>query len=221
VNVFKHYNVIIVLVIGLGLEALSPEEKEELERLMHKAGMLDKTYGSNPVDPDDPPEEKAEIGPRIVEPDVGVEDWATGIRAKARKWKERTLRPKKDPIKSGIEAEPKFADKIKKVAELGLRKKALEKWTFDEWGATVAATRPEDFESGALKKRYKMARKIKAQYDARVYAATKLDAMPVATDADREAKMTANLRIMRKLKEFMAGIIGLDEFKRFVDEQTA
>jgi len=165
-------------------------------------------------------EDPIELGPRIISPEEWVDDWKTGVEAKARKWKQRAMRPKKDPIKAGIDAEEKYADKVKRAAELGLRAKALAKWTFEDWGKTIELTPEGDYSAGATKKAYKMRRKIDAMYDARVYAAQKLDLMPTATDADRDRKVTANLHIMRKLKEFMAGIITLEDFKRFVDEET-
>jgi len=208
-------------VINVGLENLSREELETLNKLLAKAGLSPVEPPAD--DPDDPPEEKFEIGPRIIEPDLWVEDWETGVKVKARKWKQRALRPKKGPITAGKSdlAEAKYADVMRTVIDQERRRKGLEPWTDEEWGETIVVTRPEEYVQGATKKRYKMEKKIDAQYALRVYAATKLDAMPVATAAERDAKMLANLHCMRIIGEFMKGVITEAEARSRIDAATA
>jgi len=208
----------------MSLENLNPEEKEQLKKLLSKAGInfpFKETSNPGP-DPDDPPEERYELGPRIIEPDLWVEDWETGVKAKARKWKQRALRPKKGPITAGRSdaAEAKYADVMSTVIDQKRRQKGLAAWTDEEWGNTIIATSPDEYMRGATKKAYKMRRKIEAQHALRIYACEKLDAMPVGTKEERNAKMIANLETMRIIGEFMKGVITETEARSRIDAAT-
>jgi len=206
--------------LELNLEKLSESERELLKMLLEKAGSGPAANPERGVDPEDPPEERAEIGPRIISPEDWVADWEVGAKAKARKWKRRTLRPKKDPIKEGIAAEGKYADKMRRALEEERRAKGLKAWTFEEWGETVVATKPEDYSRGVTRKRYKMRKKIEIQYDLRVYAAKKLDAMPVDTAEQRERKMVAAKRTNEIIGLYIKGVITDAEARRRIDEET-
>jgi len=206
--------------LELDLEKLSEEERELLELLLRKAGANPGVGSEDPVDPVDPPEERAEIGPRIISPADWVADWEVGAKAKARKWKRRTLRPKKDPLKEGIAAEGKFVDKMTRGLEAGRRAKGSKAWTFEEWGETIVATKPEDYSREVTRKRYKMRKKIEIQYDLRVYAAKKLDGMPVDTAEQRERKMIAAKRTNEIIGLYIKGVITDAEARRRIDEET-
>jgi len=204
----------------MGIEDLSPEERRLLKELMHKAGLNPgKEHSGNPGNPD-PPEERYALGPRLPEVEDWVGDWEVGVKAKARKWKSRTLHPKKPPITRGIAAEDKFRDKMSVVLDQELRKKGLEQWTDEEWGERVAEVKPEDYSSGAIKKRYKMAKKIAAQRELRIYIAEKIDAMPDGTREERDAKILANKHCMEIVGLFVKGVIDLAEAKRRVDAEV-
>jgi len=204
------------------IEKLSPEDQEALKTAIQRR------LSSNPgpaEDPEDPPEEipeRYELGPIIVSPEEWVEDWLTGVEAKARKWKRKALRPSAPPITRGksAAAEAKFKDKMSKVLEQQRRRKGLEKWTDEEWGERIAETMPEDYTRGARRKRYKMHKKIELQHELRGYAKQKLRAMPVATAEQRERKLIAAKRTNEIIGLFIKGVIDATEARRRIDTET-
>ena len=186
---------------------------------VHKAGLNPGENPGNPGNPETP--ERAEIGPRLPETDEWVDDYVTGTAAKAAKWKRRTMRPSKDPIKEGQseKAESKFADKMKKVIDNKSRAKGLGAWTFDEWGDQVAATKPGDYADACKRKSVKLSKKIAATRDFRIYILGKLDTMPVGTVSERDAKLLANKHCMEILGDVQKGIITVAEGQRKVDAE--
>jgi len=207
--------------ISIDTSKLSPEERKLLHELLKKASRNPGTHKS--ISNPDPPQipERYALGPRIISVEDWVADWQTGIRAKMIKWKARALSPKKPPITRGIAAEGKYKDKMEIVLAQERRKKGLQRWTDEEWGETIVKTRPEDYRDGALKKAYKMNRKIALQYDLRVYAAEKLDAMPVDTVEQRERKLVAAKRTNEIVGLFIKGIITAAEARSRIDAETA
>jgi len=173
---------------------------------------------ANPYD--DPPEERIEIGPRIPETDDWVRDWAEGVEATGERWKRRAMRPKAFAPEAAIKAVAKFKAKLKKALEAGYWEKKLGKITVEELSEILAATTPEDFVRGALRRKSKMYRRIDEQRELRIYAATKMDAMPVETDAQRERKMLAARRTNIIIGEFLKGIIDASTARSRIDEAT-
>jgi len=168
----------------------------------------------------DPPEEVA-VGPRLLTPEEWEKDWAEGITAMAERWKRRVSRPKKDPIKAGIAAEDKYADRLREAIAEKRRAKKLEKVGFEGWAEMVAATEAREFSEGALKRRPKFRKITDALQALRLYMVSKLDAMPTATDAQRERKLLAARKCQLIIGRFAKGVITDAEARREIDTATA
>ncbi|GAG83273.1 unnamed protein product, partial [marine sediment metagenome] len=108
--------------------------------------------------------------------------------------------PKKDPIKAGIAAQPKYEAKMKDPKVLARRKTQLQKTNIDEWVAMAETLGADKLVDGVVKRRYKVERFV-AKFQPLLKAhLAKIDAMPDVTSADREAKMLENKRGLEKLK---------------------
>jgi hypothetical protein len=130
------------------------------------------------------------------------------------KWKERQIKnlsdvgqanfevgidnPKKDPIKAGIDAEPKYAARTKAAIEAKRRAKHLAQVTPDEWNSLAHAFADKLVE-GVKKREAKVAGFIDAWVPKLQSHLSKIDAIPVTTDADAEKKMVENLRGLKAL----------------------
>ena len=120
---------------------------------------------------------------------VGEENYKVGIN-----------RPKKDPIQAGIEAEEKWAARIKEAIEEKRRAKALQAVSMDEWfnyAANIGAARLVE---GVTKREAKVDRFVRSWQPILQDHVSKIDAMPAVTDKDMEERMLANLRGLKALK---------------------
>jgi len=169
---------------------------------------------------DDPPEERIEIGPRIPTTEDWVKDWVEGVEATGDRWKRRVMRPKAFAPEAAVKAVAKYKAKLKKALEAGYWEKKLGKITIDELSEVLAATTADDFIRGATKRKFKMHRRIDEQRELRVYAATKMDAMPQETDAQRERKMLAARKTNIIIGEFLKGIIDATTARSRIDDAT-
>jgi len=148
-------------------------------------------------------------------------DWAAGVEAMADRWKRRTVGTRKDVIKLGAAAEPKYKNKVQEAIRLESRRKALERTDTEAWRDMIEATDATEYATGATKRRAKFRRKIDLQYDLRVYAKTRMDAMPEETDPQRERKMLAARRTNIIIGKFIKGIIDAATARRDIDAATA
>ncbi|MBW2649059.1 MAG: hypothetical protein JRC53_04490 [Deltaproteobacteria bacterium] len=101
-------------------------------------------------------------------------------------------RPKKDPIEAGIEAEEKWAARIREAIDEQRRKKALQ-----NYASQIGAGRLVE---GVTKREAKVDRFVKAWQPILADHVAKIDAMPAVTDSDMEARMLENLRGLKALK---------------------
>jgi len=109
-------------------------------------------------------------------------------------------RPKKSPIKAGIEAEDKWAERVKKAIEEQRRKKALETVTDDDWYKYASEIGAGRLVEGVVKREAKVDRFVKAWQPILLDHVQKIDEMPAVTDKDMEERMLANLRGLKALK---------------------
>jgi len=119
---------------------------------------------------------------------VGETNYRIGIAA-----------PKKDPIDAGIKAQPKYAAMMKKDEVLARRERALKATNMDEWYAYAQhfAGRLVPGVTGREKEVHDFVTPWQPIIETHV---RKIDEMPEVTDAEREARMLANLRGLKALK---------------------
>ena len=108
--------------------------------------------------------------------------------------------PKKDTIKAGIDAEPRYEDEMRKVIAEKRRAAGLKVVSLEEWftyAKDIGAPRLVD---GVVKRKAKVERFVFKWRDILLAHVKKLDEMPITTLEDRIAKMEANVRGLVSLK---------------------
>ena len=137
---------------------------------------------------------------RVIPPDRWVERQLGNIKAVGQRNYEVGIdNPRKDPIKAAIDAEERWAERIKEAIEKGRRKKRLARVTADEWNsyAHMFAGRLTE---GVTKREAKVRDFVEGWHPKLLSHLSKIDAMPAVTDADMEARMLENLRGLKTLK---------------------
>lgn len=185
---------------------LDEGEAETLERLMRKL------ENENPVVEAPPPDDSGRAfgeapapNPstitRVLEPVDWVDKQIKTMEAVGRDNYLRGIKhPKKDPIKAGILAQPKYEAKMKDPKVLARRAEQLAKTNIDEWTAMAETLGADKIVDGVVKRKFKIERWV-AKFQPMLKAhLVKIDAMADVTEADREAKMLANKRGLQKLK---------------------
>jgi len=120
---------------------------------------------------------------------VGEDNYAVGI-----------AKPAKDPIAAGIAAEDKYATEVKKAVDAKSRKAALEKTTMAEWYKYASELGKKRLVEGVTKREAKVSAFITAFQPMLSSHVGRIDALPQATDKEREDKMLENLRGLKALK---------------------
>lgn len=188
------------------VENLTEEEKAEMDRLMIKMGVEETTPG--PQDINDPnrefgaaPTPNPPTIKRVLDPADWVDKQVKTMEAVGRDNYLRGIKnPKKDPIKAGIAAQPKYEAKMKDPKVLARRAEQLAKTNMDEWAVMAETLGADKLVDGVVKRKHKIERFV-AKFQPLLKAhLAKIDAMPDATAAEREAKMLENKRGLEKLK---------------------
>lgn len=120
---------------------------------------------------------------------VGRTNYLTGIAS-----------PKADPIARGIATEDKYAAEVRKAIEAKSRKAALEKTDMAEWYRYAKDLGADKLVDGVVKREAKVGNFVSAFQPMLTSHLAKVDALPEATDSEREARMLENLRGLKALK---------------------
>jgi len=191
----------------MAYDDLTEEEKEQLEKLAMKAGLLEPNGG------DQTPQTTEERGfgeapapnppviKRILDPKDWVEKQISTLRAVGRENYLIGIKfPRKDPIEAGIAAQKKYEEQMKKEEVLKRREEALKATNMEEWASMAEILGADKLVDGVEKRRYKVERFVEKYQPALKAHLEKIDAMPDVTDADREKRMIENLRGLKGLK---------------------
>lgn len=157
-------------------------------------------------DPDSLPGRKETVGnpitlaPRVPDAAEMTRQQLAGVERTSAKWKERVMKPRKNPIEAAKAAEGKFEDSMRRALTEKRFGKGLAQVDEEAMYETIAAT-PDDAVAQGVRKRQ---RKIKAKYDKLqpllLANALSIDSMPNATPEDRVRRMVTNLENMRTIK---------------------
>jgi len=120
---------------------------------------------------------------------VGRTNYAAGIKS-----------PKADPIARGIATEGKYAEETRKAIDKGSRAAALKKTNMAEWYQYASTLGADKLVDGVTKREAKVDNFIKAWQPQLTSHLAKVDALPEATDGERETRMLENLRGLKALK---------------------
>lgn len=145
------------------------------------------------------------LAPRIPEVEDLTEKMVTNAVASAQHWKDRVLKPRKDPLAEARKAAPKWKAKMEEAIRNDAFAKGLENVDEEVMFEVIRNTDPSDFARAIEKRRPKIKAKLAKLRPLMLAHCAVIDAMPTVTDADREAKVIANLRGMKKIKAAMRG----------------
>jgi len=191
----------------MSYDDLTDEEKEQLEKLAMKAGLLEPNGGDQIPQATEErgfgeaPKPNPAVVKRLLDPKDWVEKQISTLRAVGRENYLTGIKfPKKDPIEAGIAAQKKYEEQMKKEEVLKRREEALKATNMDEWAAMAEILGADKLVDGVEKRRYKVERFVEKYQPALKAHLDVIDAMPDVTDADREKRMIENLRGLKKLK---------------------
>jgi len=185
---------------------LTPDEQAKLEALMSKMEgnpnpapsvpdvNADREWGAAPAP-------NPAVVSRVLDPATWVKKQIDTVTAVGRDhYLTGVKNPRKNPITAGIAAQPKYEAKMKDPAVLARRAEGLAKTNIDEWVQMAETRGADNLVSGVTQRQYKIERAVgKLQPMLKAHLAT-IDAMPDVTDANREAKMIANVKGLRAMK---------------------
>ena len=138
---------------------------------------------------------------RILPPDEWKKRQISTLRAVGEtNYRQGIARPKKDPIEAGIEAEAKWAARIKAAIEGEHRKKGLMATDMADWARYAEEIGAGRVVEGVVKREAKVDKFVKGFQPLLSDHVSKIDAMPAVTDSDMEQKMLENLRGLKGLK---------------------
>jgi len=138
---------------------------------------------------------------RILPPDEWKKRQISTLRAVGEtNYRQGIARPKKDPIEAGIQAEAKWAARIKAAIEGEHRKKGLMATDMADWARYAEEIGAGRVVEGVVKREAKIDRFVKGFQPMLVDHVSKIDAMPAVTDSDMEQRMLENLRGLKGLK---------------------
>jgi len=138
---------------------------------------------------------------RILPPDEWKKRQISTLRAVGEtNYRQGIARPKKDPIEAGIQAEAKWAARIKAAIEGEHRKKGLMATDMADWARYAEEIGAGRVVEGVVKREAKVDKFVKGFQPLLSDHVSKIDAMPAVTDSDMEQRMLENLRGLKGLK---------------------
>jgi len=146
------------------------------------------------------------IGARVIDPAEWSKKQIDRAKAAGDEWLKRTLKPRKLPTDAAIAADGKRKDRL---AESERQNKWLNKMknvNVDEMYKTIQNVGSAGFVNGLAAREHKITRVVAELQPMVAAAAATIDAMPQATDADREKRLIAARRLMIEIGKKRAGV---------------
>lgn len=109
-------------------------------------------------------------------------------------------KPKKDPIKAGIDAQGRYNQKMLDEEVRERRKTALQASSMDEWFKYASEIGSNRLVDGVTKREAEVNKFVSAWQPILESHVADIDAMPKETDTDMEERMLANLRGLKSKK---------------------
>ena len=143
------------------------------------------------------------LGARVVNADEWVEDMTTAAKAKAKKWLDRSLKPKKDPKARAKAAVTFWKNKMMEAIEGGFWEDGIDAYDETLRMETIKDVGETGYRSGIDSHKKKANAKIKKLQPLVLALADTIDKMPVDTPEQRAAKMVAARDGMLEIKKSM------------------
>jgi len=141
------------------------------------------------------------LGPRLPSPEEMTELQIKGAADNAQKWLDRTTKPKKNFKEEALKAtsRARYKESMERVLEQGLWSGGMALVDESETIATIQRRGKEVYSKGVKDREPKILRRNKELHNDRLAVASAIDAMPVSTVEEREAKMIANKRALEAI----------------------
>ena len=140
----------------------------------------------------------------LKDPTTWVKDQIDGVRNSLDKYRDGVANPSRDPKQAMIASKERYKDSVSKALSEDRWGKAVEQINFDE-AATLAIASADQLAAGVEKRRDKITRKVTKLHGFLTTHVQTMNAMPVKSDADADAKMLANVKGMRDIGKKMRG----------------
>ena len=134
------------------------------------------------------------LGPRLPTAEEHTKLQIAGASANASKWLARTIHPKKNFKEEALKANDRYKNSMQEVISKDLWKGGMENVDESEALSIVEKVGSGAYSGGIAAREAKILRVNKELREDRLSLCSSIDAMGVATDAEREAKMIANKR---------------------------
>jgi len=141
------------------------------------------------------------LGPRLPSVDEWTDLQIKGARDNAGKWLERTTKPKKNFREEALKAtsRDRYRTSMENVLAKDLWAGGMALVDESETMAIIAKRGASVYQKGVEDRAAKIRRRVAELREDRLAACAVVDAMPVGTDSEREAKMIANLHALKAI----------------------
>jgi len=145
------------------------------------------------------------LAPRVPEAGTWAAKQIQRTMAAGAAWKEGVMHPKKNPVEAAKAANGKYKAKMAAALQADSFLKGLGNVDVDEMYRVIEATGEEVFTGAVQRREGKIRHRIEEIRDDVLALATTIDAMPQDTEAQREARVIANLRGMKAIGQKRRG----------------
>lgn len=148
------------------------------------------------------------LGPRLPSPEEHTRLQIQGAQNNASKWLQRTTHPKKNFKEEALRATSvdRYHNSMQRVLQHKLWSGGMALVDESETIATIERRGANVYSQGVADREAKILRRNKELHSDRLALAASIDALPVGTDAEREAKMIANLRGLKAIGAKRRGV---------------
>ena len=146
------------------------------------------------------------LGPRVISADEWAEKQVSRASSAASEWEKKVLRPRKNPIEAAIKKAEKRRNKVLESLDQGKWEKAMAKVDENLMYAVIRKRGASAYRAGVEDRKDKVAARVKELQPMVAALAANIDAMPDATDADREKRLLAARKGMIEIGKKRRGI---------------
>jgi hypothetical protein len=146
------------------------------------------------------------LGARVIDPSEWAKKQIDRAKASGDEWLKRVMKPRKLPTDAAIAADGKRKDRLAESERQNKWLNKMKKVDVDEMYRTIQAVGSQGFVNGVAAREHKITRVVNELQPMVAAAAATIDAMPQATDADREKRLIAARRLMIEIGKRRAGV---------------
>jgi len=192
--------------VTLNIDQLSPAERDVILAMRAEQGAAPAAPpGEEPAQGERRWGEYAAPNPATVTRLIPATDWVekqiTGVQSVgATNYAAGVTRPKRDPIKAGIDAQPAYEAAMRDANVLKRRVTGLQRTSMDVWVVQCETLGAQRLVDGVVGRRAKVERAVSELHRKLSAHLSRIDSLPNVTAADRERRMVENLRGLRAFK---------------------